>query len=226
MLEARDRNGRFVNHELNYRVREGVAYIAIWQKEQIIRAIFDVDDLQKLIELGSLVLRAGYVCCKHRLNGKPGEHNRKFEQVSRIITNCPDGMVVDHINGDALDNRKSNLRIVTQLQNCQNRPRLNKNNSSGARGVVGERYSVALSVDGIRRNFGTFDNIEDAAKVVEQVSGRKIRPANKQSKTGMRGINVIRPKAWIAINGKRHYLGSFDTVEEAEEAVKQKLKTQ
>ena len=40
--------------------------------------------------------------------------------MSRVIMNCPKGMVVDHINHNPLDNRKCNLRIVTGTQNTQN----------------------------------------------------------------------------------------------------------
>lgn len=46
---------------------------------------------------------------------------QKTVGMHRIITNCPDGYDVDHIDGDGLNNCKSNLRVVTRRQNLQNR---------------------------------------------------------------------------------------------------------
>ena len=43
--------------------------------------------------------------------------NRRKIYMHRQIMNCPKGMEVDHINGNTLDNRKANLRIVTKAEN-------------------------------------------------------------------------------------------------------------
>lgn len=46
---------------------------------------------------------------------------KRMIPMHRQIMGSPEGMVVDHINGDPLDNRRCNLRVCTQAQNVMNR---------------------------------------------------------------------------------------------------------
>lgn len=78
----------------------------------------------------------------------------------RLIMNCPGGMEIDHINGDSLDNRRDNLRIVTRAQNLRNRKTF-KNSKSGFKGVV---YNPINGKWKVIINFGTYDTAEEAAK--------------------------------------------------------------
>ncbi|MGI8478002.1 MAG: HNH endonuclease [Thermomicrobiales bacterium] len=74
----------------------------------------------------------GYVYFSRWVNGKS-----QTQTLHRFLMSAPKGMHVDHVNGDKTDNRRSvNLRAVTPQTNQVNRLRLNKNNTSGIRGVA------------------------------------------------------------------------------------------
>lgn len=79
----------------------------------------------------------------------------------------PDGMVVDHINRNKLDNRRSNLRICEQVVNTRN-VGLKKNNTSGVPGVFydkrAHKWRAQISYQGRTKQIGIFDDYEDAVK--------------------------------------------------------------
>jgi len=68
-----------------------------------------------------------------------GQHGTTRYMHRVIMLSPPKGLDVDHINGDGLDNRRENLRVIPHQQNCASRHRLNQRNSSGKAGVYFER---------------------------------------------------------------------------------------
>lgn len=76
----------------------------------------------------------------------------------------PDGYL-DHINGVRLDNRITNLRLVTYSESNQNRP-VFKNNKRGLRGVFfqsnAKKWRAIINLDKKRYHLGYFDTAEDA----------------------------------------------------------------
>ena len=84
-----------------------------------------------------------------------------------IIGKPPKGLETDHINGDKLDNRKNNLRIVTRSQNMMNKKR-QKNNTSGFKGVSRskekKKWYARICYQGKEYFIGSFNNEKEAAK--------------------------------------------------------------
>lgn len=78
-----------------------------------------------------------------------------------------EGFQVDHINGDKLDNRKSNLRLATHQLNMFNRPAC-VGTSSIYKGVSWHKrknkWMASARRDGISKFLGYFSNEEDAAR--------------------------------------------------------------
>jgi hypothetical protein len=90
----------------------------------------------------------------------------KNVMMHRLILNAPDDMYVDHINGNKLDNRKSNLRLATKLQNNINVPKY-KGKTSKYKGVSWnskrKRWVSAITINRKQKHIGYFLNEGDAA---------------------------------------------------------------
>ena len=83
----------------------------------------------------------------------------------REIMNPPDGMVVDHINGNGINNRRCNMRTCTQFENTHNaRPRTD--GKSRFIGVVPYKgkWRARVNCKGRRHHVGTFTDQVEAAR--------------------------------------------------------------
>jgi len=82
-------------------------------------ALVDDDDYERLSQWKWCVTKQRNTFYAHRGTSVAGV--QKTLKMHRVILDCPRGMDIDHIDGNGLNNQKSNLRIVTRRQNNQNR---------------------------------------------------------------------------------------------------------
>ena len=88
---------------------------------------------------------------------------KKYIRMHRMIMGFPKNLEIDHINGKTLDNRKSNLRIVTHHQNSYN---------TKAKGITWEKsrnkWVAQIFVNSRHLFLGRYDTEEDAKEARKQ----------------------------------------------------------
>ena len=144
----------------------------------VLKAFINTEDLPKV----QMIPNTWFACwdpgtSSYRVCGMVYENDkRKSVWLHRYLTDAPTGTDVDHIDHDQLNNRRSNLRILTHSENHQNRNRPNKNNTSGYLGVTWSKYNYCwvakLRVSGRYVYVGSFKDKELAAKAITQARAR------------------------------------------------------
>lgn len=136
------------------------------------KAFIDEDDFElvkgyKWIALSTGLSKVFYAAHFYNVDGK-----RHALLMHRLILGAKKGFVVDHINHNTLDNRRSNIRICTHGENMRN-SKTRKNSNSGVRNVMFEsvgggkkRWRASIRVDG-KRHRKWFDSKEAAEKWCE-----------------------------------------------------------
>lgn len=99
--------------------------------------------------------------------------DRKTLFMHRLIAVPGNGQVVDHINHDGLDNRRSNLRLCSNVENMRNRagaPSLNLSGFLGVETREGGRFRACLWKNGKRLIVGSFGTPEEAARARDEAA--------------------------------------------------------
>lgn len=210
--------------------------------------LYQVSDLGRINSIGHRVKRvlnphqssryASIVLCS---NG-----NKKATYVHVVVAmaflgHIPNGwdIVVDHIDGDKRNNRASNLQLISNRENINKSP---KNVSSKYDGVSfnknANKFHATIRVGPKHHNLGCFSSEADAGAIylealrllnnsgVEAVDGFvESLKIERKSKTSSKYKHVLYHKAnnkWVSrprFNGKKVYIGSFKTEEEAHQAI-------
>lgn len=108
-----------------------------------------------------------------RMDWSKGKHSPTSIYMHRLLIKAPVDLVVDHINGNKLDNRTNNLRVCSQRQNCANSS-IPKNNKSGYKGVswykAYKKWAASIMVDRKSLFLGYFDDVIDAANAYNRAA--------------------------------------------------------
>jgi hypothetical protein len=98
--------------------------------------------------------------------------DQKTVLMHRVLMQTPDEMQTDHIDGDKLDNQKSNLRICTETQNHQNTNR--HLNIHGYKGIEydkrAKRWYAHIRINKINTHIGSYGSAEEAARAYDDAA--------------------------------------------------------
>ena len=154
-----------------YRIEDGVAYVKLTNSDE--EFMCDESDWNAMSKYTWFKDAYGYPCANTR-----GEKNRttKFHL---MILGTKDGLVVDHINRNKLDNRRENLRFVTQHINSINKG-MNSNNTSGYTGVkfrkdIG-KWSARIMFNYKDIALGCYDTKEEAIEARKRGEEKYFQP--------------------------------------------------
>lgn len=157
-----------------YEVHGDVTTIILDHRDgSVFEALIDTDDLPRAKSVPGKWFaqrdnssRTMYV----RTNIRRPDGSRYRPLLHRWLLDVPDGMEVDHIDHNGLNNKRSNLRICSRAENSQNRKGAYSNSTSGFRGVhwhkATGKWRARVIVDGTEHVLGYFDDPREAARVV------------------------------------------------------------
>ncbi len=134
-------------------------------------AIVDEDDFERLNQFKWHIYKQN----RNNLYAKTIVYKNKKRiaiVMHRLLVQC-EGKIIDHISGDGLDNRRSNIRCCTRNQNAINR-RININNLSGFKGVswykAAKKWRAQIQFKNIVYHLGCFEKRIDAARAYNEAA--------------------------------------------------------
>lgn len=120
------------------------------QCQEVARALIDKDDYEKVKDYKWSLSKIGYSITE----------NKKRIYLHQLILGKKEGLEIDHINHNKLDNRKQNLWHCTHSQNLMNR----KNVKGYSWNKKKKKWEVYIHLNRKKINLGCFTNEQDAIK--------------------------------------------------------------
>lgn len=132
-------------------------------------AIVDEADYAELSQYKWYTQNSGHTGYAKRMTSK-SLGRPHLVRMHRVILDAPHDMQVDHINGDGLDNRRSNLRLCTNAENQHNRRKF-KNTASKYKGLAffsgPKMWGALIKIAGHKQWLGYFATEAEAAQAYD-----------------------------------------------------------
>lgn len=137
------------------------------------QAEIDDSDRELVAAFRWKVLKAGSK--RYAARSRRSETGRVDETIlmHRVICAAPEGVLVDHKDGNGLNNRRSNLRLATQQQNAVNSK--HEKGRSGFRGVYWNKEKGLWQAQISGKYLGRFENAEDGARAYDAAAWERHR---------------------------------------------------
>jgi DNA-binding CsgD family transcriptional regulator len=154
------------------RIEGDIAYITIFRQGRELTVKVSSVDATRVVNhpyrwhsLWCKTSRTYYVVSMSIEDGK-----HKHFSLHRFLMDFPEGVEIDHRDGNGLNNTRENLRVVSKSQNLQNQRLTSRASASGMRNVCRKRdkWIVRLMIDGKDRSFGTFSTVDEAVIVASE----------------------------------------------------------
>jgi hypothetical protein len=171
----------------DYLINGAVTTIYLVHKGKRIETIISTSDLERAMEYPN----TWYPQWRPHTKSFIGIGNQQKDDVikrfklHRWLINAPEGMVVDHINRNTLDNRRENLRVISNAQNQQNRV-AQRNSKSGIRGVcwnnTHKKWQAYYKLNMKFNYVGLYEDIKEAEQAVRKARAKHM-PYSEEART-------------------------------------------
>ncbi len=151
-------------------IKNSIVYFYVYHRNKIYVAKVDESDWYKISRYRWCVT---YNTKENRITGL--KTSDPWTKLHRFVLNITDPKIlIDHKNGDVLDNTKENLRTCSPGENARNIKSDRKNSKTGIKGITwhksSKKWAAQIQINNKRIWLGTFPSKEDAINAYERAA--------------------------------------------------------
>jgi len=228
---------------LFYVNKNGLVCQEEWRDMPNKNSLYKISDLGRAKSMARISLNSGAYGGKISVKEKILKQNvnsgylkigKGFAKVHQLVAMafldhvpCGYTLVVDHINNNPLDNRLSNLQIITQRENIIKEVRGRSKFTGVYWGERQKKWIGLIRYKGKSKQLGSFNTEEEAAEIHKKATELILKGEDFFHLIKKRNVVVVSKGIYemsnkkfqtkVTFGGKTHSLGIYETIYEAEE---------